>query len=115
MELSEKLEKSGRKILGYNTDGIWYQGEIYHAFGEGSALGEWENDHCNCLFRSKSDGAYEFIEDGKYHPVVRGATRLDSIMDRENWKWGDIYTASEFTILYKWDDEVGYVKEEIEL
>lgn len=114
-ELSEQLEKSGRKILGYNTDGIWYQGEIYHAFGEGSALGEWENDHCNCLFRSKSDGAYEFIEDGKYHPVVRGATRLDSIMDRENWKWGDIYTASEFTILYRWDDEVGYVKEEIEL
>ena len=98
--LTAKLESSGREILGYNTDGIWYTGEIYHGEGEGKNLGEWENDHTNCLFRSKSNGAYEFIEDGKYYPVVRGKTRLDEVSPRESWHWGDIYSTGSI-IKYK--------------
>ena len=86
------LEMSGREIIGYNTDGIWYRGEIYHGPDEGSNLLEWDNDHKDCLFRSKSDGAYEFIEDGKYHVTMRGFTTLDIIKpDRDTWELGDIY------------------------
>lgn len=60
--VAKALKESGRVVLAYNTDGIWYSGEIYHGEGEGSHLGEWENDHINCLLRFKSAGAYEFIE-----------------------------------------------------
>ena len=107
-ELAQRLTDAGNIILAYNTDGIWYKGDVYHGEGEGKDLGQWENDHVNCTFRMKSDGAYEFIEDGKYHPVVRGYTRLDRIKDRSNWEWGDIYQAeietysiTEEGIIYK--------------
>lgn len=89
--MAKLLKKSGRKILLYNTDGIWYQGDIFHGEGEGDKLGEWRNDHINCKFRAKSQGSYEFIENGKYYPVVRGATKLDRVKTREEWQWGDIY------------------------
>lgn len=91
--LAEELRTSGRVILAYNTDGIWYSGDIYHGAGEGPELGQWHNDHTDCTIRFKSAGAYEYIEDGQYHPVVRGYTRLDQIKSRENWAWGDIYQA----------------------
>ena len=87
-KLTEKLDKAGRTVIAYNTDGIWYQGKVFHGEGEGDGLGEWHNDHIDCVFRMKSDGAYEFIEDGEYTPVVRGIPN-DSKAD---WKWGDIYT-----------------------
>ena len=35
--LREVLIKSGRQPILYNTDGIWYQGKIYHGYGEGDA------------------------------------------------------------------------------
>ena len=89
--LAARLIESGREILGFNTDGIWYCGEIYHGEGEGKHLGEWENDHVNCIFRSKSDGAYEFIENDKYYPVLRGKTNFDEIKPRTDWSWGDIF------------------------
>lgn len=88
--LIEELQKNGCRILAINTDGIWYEGDLYHDADEGTDLGQWKHDHKNCTFRMKSDGAYEFIEDGKYTPVVRGSTKLDQIKDRINWKWGDI-------------------------
>lgn len=88
--LSERLEHSGRVVLAYNTDGIWYQGEIYHGDGEGSKLGDWSNDHINCQWRAKSDGAYEFIEHGDYTPVVRGC-QYNKYKDKSEWVWGDIY------------------------
>ena len=97
IKLSDELSSQGRVILSYNTDGIWYQGEIYHGNGEGHDLGQWENDHINCQFRMKSDGSYEFIENGKYYPVVRGYTRLDRIKPRTEWVWGDIYQAGIIT------------------
>lgn len=104
IDLSIKLQATGHEILGYNTDGIWYRGEIYHGAGEGDNLGDWSNDHTNCIFRSRSDGAYEFIEDGKYNVVVRGLTSYDMVEpDRTKWKFGDIYKGAN--INYKFDDE----------
>lgn len=87
LELAKKLEEKGRIVLLLNTDGIWYNGPIYHGEGEGSGLGEWQNDHKNCTFRMASAGAYEFIENGVYYPVIRGIPN-----DTKNdWVWGDIY------------------------
>lgn len=109
-ELTYELMVSGRAIVGYNTDGIWYQGEVYHGPGEGKSLGQWENDHVNCTFRAKSDGAYEFIENGEYHAVVRGSTTLDLVQpDRSKWQWGDIYRNN--IIGFKFDKERGIYHE----
>ena len=94
--LSWLLEINGREVIGYNTDGIWYRGEVFHSLidDEGPNIGQWSNDHINCLFRSKSTGAYEFIENGEYNAVIRGLLDLDQIEpDRKKWKWGDIYSS----------------------
>ena len=91
-ELSQILTDSGRYVLAYNTDGIWYVGDLYHGEGEGSGLGQWENDHIDCKIRFKSAGSYEYIENGIYKPVQRGLTKLDKIKPREVWEWGDIFT-----------------------
>lgn len=109
--LSVLLEASGRRIVGYNTDGIWYQGEPYHdpRNGEGDGVGKWHNDHVNCKLRAKSDGAYEFIENGKYNAVVRGMTRLDETSDRKDWKWGDIYQEKADIIKYRFEEGVGVI------
>lgn len=109
--LTIQLTMTGRKILGFNTDGIWYQGKIFHGEDEGDNLGQWHNDHINCIFRSKSNGAYEFIEDGKYHPIVRGNTRLDKLINRDEWKWGDIYDEEAEIINYKFKEGEGLVDE----
>lgn len=85
--LAERLEKKGRMVISFNTDGIWYKGPVYHGPGEGNGLGEWHNDHVNCTFRARSAGSYEYIENGIYFPVVRGA----SDESKKNWSWGDIY------------------------
>ena len=111
-ELRLRLILSGRTIIGHNTDGIWYQGDIYHGAGEGPGLGQWENDHTNCKFRAKSDGSYEFIENGVYYPVQRGTTTLDAIKPREEWVWGDIYKAG--IIGWKFDDKRGIYFEELQ-
>lgn len=104
-ELAEQLVSTGRKIIGFNTDGIWYQGEVFHNVDEGIGLGHWKNDHINCTFRAKSNGAYEFIEDGKYTPVIRGETKLDAIKPRSKWEWGDIYNYAAEVIQFVWDEE----------
>lgn len=109
-ELAKILEKNGRTIISYNTDGIWYLGDVYHGEGEGKGLGQWENDHINCQFRAKSGGAYEYIEDGTYHAVVRGHTKLDDKKPREQWNWGDIYQKDAEVIQYKWIEGYGLIK-----
>lgn len=112
-ELAERLKAAGRFILAYNTDGIWYSGDVYHGEGEGKKLGEWENDHINCKWRAKSAGSYEFIENGTYKPVVRGRTLLDRMKPREFWKWGDIYDKNAEPLVFYWTEDKGVVKEEI--
>lgn len=107
-KLAKTLEDSGRVILAFNTDGIWYLGDIYHGENEGPNLGQWENDHTNCQIRFKSGGCYEYIENGKYKPVVRGKTNLDNQLDRSEWSWGDIYVAQE--LLYHFIPGVGLIK-----
>ena len=110
LALTTELILSGRRVIGHNTDGIWYQGSVYHGPGEGFKLGEWENDHTNCRFRAKSDGSYEFIENGEYHAVVRGSTSKDEIEpDRSKWQWGDIYCLDK--IKFKFDSERGFYHE----
>ena len=99
IELTERMKKLGYQILAHNTDGIWYTGGIYHGRGEGPNVGEWENDHINTTIRFKSRGAYEYIENGVYHPVVRGRTRLDDKKPRETWEWGDIFN---YGFIYKY-------------
>ena len=104
-DIAHKLRSSGRVVIAFNTDGVWYQGEVYHDENEGKNLGQWENDHINCKFRAKSSGSYEFIENGEYHPVVRGQTKLDTIKPREEWAWGDIYQINAFPLIYNWTAE----------
>lgn len=101
--LAKKLEKTGRMVLSFNTDGIWYKGAVYHGEGEGEGLGEWHNDHTNCTFRAKSSGSYEFIEKGKYYPVVRGITNSS----KKNWEWGDIYSKKAELVLFTFNEEKG--------
>lgn len=114
-ELAQRLRKAGRLVISYNTDGIWYKGEIYHGEGEGKKLGEWENDHINCKFRAKSAGAYEFIENGKYYPVIRGRTNYDLIKPREEWQWGDIYKKEANPLKFYWKEGEGITNEDEEL
>lgn len=111
-EMAETLKKGGRLILAYNTDGIWYVGDLFHGIGEGPGLGQWENDHSNCKIRFKSGGSYEFIENNIYYPVVRGRTTLEDpkyvhYKPRELWEWGDIYNEAAEPIVYIWINEYG--------
>lgn len=110
-KLAFRLELEGRTILGFNTDGVWYTGDIYHSEGEGHNLGEWENDHINCKLRAKSNGAYEYIENGIYNPVLRGTTNYELEVPRELWQWGDIYKAG--LLVFRFDDEKGVIYNEV--
>lgn len=107
--LAQRVERAGGRILLFNTDGFWYTGRIFHGAGEGKGLGQWHNDHVNCRFRAKSAGAYEFIENETYTPVIRGFTDLDKIKDRGNWSWGDIYQHDAEVIHYVFDEEKGFI------
>ena len=98
-KMAKWLTENGRMVIMYNTDGIWFQGQPLPQSMTGEGLGEFKQDHINCKFRAKSNGAYEFIENGIYHPVIRGKTKYDEIKERKSWNWGDIYNT-----------DCGYVK-----
>lgn len=106
-----KLKESGRTVLLTNTDGIWYQGDIYHDEFEGKELGQWKNDHINCTFLMKSKGAYQYVEDGKCHSVVRGLTLLDREKPRDEWELGDIFNSKAVEEIYTFDEEQGVIKD----
>jgi hypothetical protein len=106
MDLTKRLEESGRIPLLWNTDGVWYHGDIYHGEGEGSGLGEWENDHVNCKFRVKSRGCYEYIEDGCYYPVARGVAEERKV----GWDWGSIFKPGNELIKYGFEEGNGVFK-----
>lgn len=114
-EMAQELIANGNVILLYNTDGIWYMGDIYHNSSEGEGIGAWHTDHKNCTFRAKSSGAYEFIEDGRYHVRLRGRTTLDSIKPRSQWEWGDIYHQDAIIHEFTWEEGVGILKDGVVL
>ena len=105
IEMTNRLISSGRVPIMHNTDGIWYTGDVYHGAGEGTALGQWHNDHVFCKFRAKSKGAYEYIEAGVYNAKLRGSTNLDKIKPRELWSWGDIFSPDAEVQTYDWDEK----------
>lgn len=109
LEMVERLKKNNRKVICLNTDGIWYQGDIFHGEGEGEDIGQWTNDHIDCVIRFKSRGSYEYIENDQYTPVSRGRTNLDNIKPRENWEWGDIFHEKCVNTIYKFTKDEGII------
>ena len=105
-DMARRLAKAGRTPILFNTDGVWYCGEIYHGDGEGDGLGQWRNDHQNCTLRVASPGSYEYIEDGKYYPVVRGVP--DKL--KKHWRWGAIFTEEARPVKYIFTEEKGIIK-----
>lgn len=111
-DLALKLELSGRQVLAYNTDGIWYIGDIYTDNNTGTKLGQYKNDHTNCTIRFKSAGAYEYVENDTYNVTVRGQTLLDRVIPRDEWHWGDIFRDCAEVIKFVWSDTLGILKQE---
>lgn len=88
LDMTDKLRAAGLEVIAYNTDGIFVRGTAeYHDENEGSAMGQWSVDHKFDKIRFKSAGAYEYIENGEYHAVVRGIPRKLS----KTFVWGDIF------------------------
>ena len=55
-------------------------------------------------------GAYQYVENGKCHTVVRGLCNLDAIEpDREKWNFGDILNIKNM-FTYRFDEEKGVIK-----
>lgn len=111
-EVFEDVQKKGYTIVATNTDGQWIVGPgIYHNedLYEGEGLTQWGVDHKNCTLRFKSAGSYEYIEDGSYYPVVRGRTKLDNVMPRTEWEWGDIFLPSAQVNYWKFVEGDGII------
>ena len=102
LKITDELNDQRKQILLYNTDGIWYvdnEGDFRSEWiGEG--LGKAGIDHKDCTLRIKSKGAYEYIENGIYTPVVRGVPKSKS----EKWTWGGIFTPEATVFEYKFDE-----------
>lgn len=109
--MSKKLQESGRRVLSYNTDGIWYQGDLYEDDTFGSDIGQWKTDYKNCKIRYKSKGAYEFIdENGVYKPVVRGELSIERTNPRENWTWEDNILMENDIVTYTFVKGKGFIR-----
>ena len=111
-DLTKKLEDKGYRILSYNTDGIWYQGETqYHDENEGTDIGQWKHDYSYCKVRYKSKGCYEIESPEKgYVPVFRGESTYEKVKPRSEWVWGDIFKGD--VVQYYFDSNKGIVKYE---
>ena len=90
-EIIDELTAAGRTPLLVNTDGVWYVGDVYNFKDEGDNIGQLHTDHINCKFRIKSKGAYEYEENGEYHPCFRGRSALELVKKRKDWQWGDLF------------------------
>ena len=109
--MSKKLIENGRRILSYNTDGIWYQGDLYEDDSFGSDIGQWKTDYVNCKIRYKSKGAYEFVDaNGNYKPVVRGECSIERTRPRETWTWEENILLNTDVITYIFIKGKGFVK-----
>lgn len=105
-EIADELRSQGKWVLAFNTDGIWYvdlKGDFKSKW-LGDGLGKAAIDHSNCKIRFKSKGCYEYVEDGKYHPVVRGQTRLERVKPKDKWEWGDIYDRGAEVIGFRYNE-----------
>ena len=123
-KMAKELTNYGFKILAFNTDGVWVSGdlkllphEIFEKLTQKKEIGKFSIDHQNCTIRFKSVGSYEYMENGKYTPVVRGLTRYDRAgLARDEWKWGYIYTPEgEQVEVYKFEKDCGLRREYIVL
>ena len=101
------------KIIAYNTDGIWYSGDVYHDENEGVGLGKWKNDVTNSHGIFRSCGAYQYVTyDGDYptvNTVLRGNCDLEKIKPREEWDFGDIMLTGASIKKYKVVFEKGII------
>lgn len=101
--LIEHLQETGRNVLMVNTDGIWYQGEIFEdrECGFGSNLGQWKTDYRDCKFKMRSSGSYQIdgteVKTGRigYKAFQKGYTKLDRVKPRAEWEWDDIYECGD--------------------
>lgn len=109
---SNKLIQSGRLPLLKNTDGIWYYSDKgpYHDKNEGTGLGQWKNDHLDCMFLMTSAGSYQYVENGVCKTVLRGTSNLDKIKQREDWEFGDIQRLNG-RAYYFFNEEKGIVED----
>ena len=123
-KMAKELTNYGFKILAFNTDGVWFHGDLkllpqetFEKFTQKKEIGKFSIDHKNCTIRFKSVGSYEYMENGKYTPVVRGLTRYDRAgLARDNWKWGYIYTPEgEQVEVYKFEKDCGLRREYVVL
>lgn len=119
MEIIQLYKDRDCKLIATNTDGAWFEdlhpnteGRLsFLEAGTGSMLGGFKIDHWNCKLRYKSAGAYEYIENGIYTPVIRGRTALDRIRPRDQWGWGDIYDKRTYIVKYLFVKGRGLVDE----
>ena len=96
-ELMTKLEESGRRIILTNTDGIWYQGDIYHDEDEGVNLCQYKNDHINCEFLTSKNTAYQFKENGVVYTKAKGQSRYErDVKNRSEWEFGELIQAQDY-------------------
>lgn len=104
-ELKARLIANGRKPILVNTDGIWYQGEIFHAEDEGTHLGQWKNDHTNCCICIKGPKSYQYLENNQVHTVCSGPYKKEIT---STWKFGEIFKHPDLN--WKFMEDVGYVE-----
>ena len=122
--MAKELLNYGFKILAFNTDGVWFCGDLklfprekWEKLTGIKKIGNFSIDHKNCTIRFKSVGSYEYMENEKYTPVVRGLTRYDRAgLARDEWKWGYIYTPEgEQVEVYKFEKNTGLRREYVVL
>lgn len=101
--ISLDIKRKGGKILGFNTDGVFYRmrdGSIYHGKGEGKEVGQWENDMteldwlplgCNWV---ALDGYKKGVRG--FYKAMRGNYLYADEKPQEMWDcWEDILKALE--------------------
>lgn len=119
INMCKTLKDQNFTVLGINTDGIWYRSNdgrrrLYHDKDEGKGFGKWKNDHIDCVFRADSNGTYYYIENGGFHPVMRGFYRQQFAKSRSLWNKADYEAALDGRLCLSWDDNIGWIIEEIE-
>lgn len=114
INLMVKLVSQNFKVVGINTDGIWYkdntsENRVYHDDNEGKDLHQWKTDHVDCTFCAYSDGQYYFIEDGKFNARARGYYLYEQKKPREEWDKYDFDEAMRSAVIIRFEEGVGFI------